>query len=239
MQAIIPGVNFPKPGACWLSAPDERNPSFFPAYARISLAIQAVLRERVPSSYFQTLDGFRDPKRAYPMLVYQAARPFRGRLRSELTYDVLNPLTLATLLRGARPGLLELLRQTESRLSRANWSELADQYHPKRAAHVLEMVQKLSKSRKCLYLLIRSESVLLDALVELGGLGKLTAKQQLRRLAEFEKKWAFQLRRLYPGTDFLWLAPILLDAAGAALVPCRQEQLEPERNPANVEVCGA
>ncbi len=229
MQAIIPGVNFPKPGSCWLSAPGERDPAFFPSFARISLAIQAVLRERVPASYFQPLDSFRDVKRAYPMLVYQAARPFRGRLRSELTYDVLNPQTLDTLLRGAKPGLLELLGQTEARLSRAGWRELADQYHPKRVAQILETVHKLSKSRKCLHLLVRSESVLLDALVELGGLGKLAGKQQFRRVAGFEKKWAFQLRRLYPGTDFLWLAPVLLDAATGALTASHEDATDEER----------
>jgi|HubBroStandDraft_1064217.scaffolds.fasta_scaffold67907_2 hypothetical protein len=226
MQAIIPGVNFPKPGPCWFAAPDERDPGFFPAYGRISLAIQAVLRERVPASYFQTIDSLRDVKRAYPMLVYQAARPFRGRLRSELTYDVLNPQTLATLLRGAKPGLLDLLGRTEARLSAAGWNQLADQYHPRRVTHILDTVQKLSKSRKCLHLLVRSESVLLDALVELGGLGNLAAKQQFRRVAEFEKKWVFQLRRLYPGTNFLWLAPLLLEAASAALEAPQREHAD-------------
>jgi hypothetical protein len=231
MRAIIPEANFPKPGPCWLSAPGERNPNFFPAFARISIAIQAALRERVPAAYFQSLDSFRDVKRAYPMLVYQTARPFRGRLRTELTYDVLNPRTLLSLLRSAKFGLPELLDRVETRLSRAGWAELADQYHPRRAAQVLETVHKLSKSRKCLYLLVRSESVLVDALVELGGIGDLPVKKQFRRIAEFEKKWMFQLRRLYPGTDFLWLAPILLDAASDALMAFQRREQEPESVP--------
>jgi len=234
MQAI-PQVNFPKLDPCWLSAPDERDVGFFPAFARISLAIQALLRERVPAAYFQDLNMFRDVKRAYPMLVYQTVRPFRGRMRSELTYDVLNPQTLTNLLRGAKPGLLELLPQVENRLSSAGFPELADQYHPRRLAHILETIQKLSKSRKCLFLLIRSESVLVDALVELGGLGKLPAKKQARRTAEFEKKWAFQLRRLYPGTDFLWLAPLLVDAATRALVAFQHEQFAPPADPPSAD----
>jgi hypothetical protein len=70
-----------------------------------------------------------------------------------------------------------------------------------------------------------------DALVELGGIGDLPVKKQFRRIAEFEKKWMFQLRRLYPGTDFLWLAPILLDAASDALMAFQRREQEPESVP--------
>ncbi len=88
-----PAVSFPKPGPGWLAAPDERTPGFFPAFARVSIAIQTLLRERVPSHYFVDPRAFRNVKTAYPMLVYRASRPFRGKMRTELTYDVLHPKT--------------------------------------------------------------------------------------------------------------------------------------------------
>jgi hypothetical protein len=60
-------------------------PAFFPAFARVSVAIQTLLRERMPSHYFVDRRAFGNVKTAYPMLVYRASRPFRGKMRTELT----------------------------------------------------------------------------------------------------------------------------------------------------------
>lgn len=212
------GAPIPQLDASWLRAPDERSPAFFPVFARVSVAIQKTLREKVPASYFADVENFLNTKTAYPMLVYQASLPFHGKLRTELTYDVLNPKTLAALFRTVKVGLPELLVNVEERLRAASLDVLASRYAPKRAAEIVHSVQRLSKSRKCLYILIRSEAVLVNGLLELGGLGGLGAKEQARRAASFEKKWNFQLRRLYPGTDFSWLAPELLNVATETLL---------------------
>lgn len=208
---------FPAPGPGWLTAPDERTPGFFPAFARVSVAIQTVLRERIPAQYFLDLQAFAAPKIAYPMLVYRSSRPFRGKMRTELTYDVLNPKTLATFFRTVRPVFAETLQAVKSRLLAENLPELAALYEPARANAILDSVQKLSKSRKCLYVLIRAESGLITTMFDLAGLGNLTIKQQARRVASFEKKWRYQLRRMYPGTDFTWLAGELMERATEAL----------------------
>jgi hypothetical protein len=183
----------------------------------MSVAIQQVLRERVPVEYFVDIGKYRDLKTAGPMLVYQASPPFRGKKRTELTYDVLNPALIAMLFRRAKPKLLELLAQTEERLRVEGLAELANQYAPRRTGAILDCVQKLSKSRRHLYVLIRGESVLMDALVQLSGLGDLPPKAQAKKWASFEKRWSFQLRRLYQGSDFSHLGPVLLDAAEDAL----------------------
>jgi hypothetical protein len=235
MQAILPGNNFPKPEACWLSAPDERSPAFFQAFARISLALQVALRERIPATYFGDLNAYCDVKKSYPMLIYEASRPFRGRVRTELTYDVLNPETLARVIRSAKLSLGELLTRAESRLQAEGWIDIANHYQAKRVQEIIDSVQRLSKSRKCFYALIRAESVLMNALTELGGLGGLRPKEQDRRLALFEKRWSFQLRRLYPGTDFLWLAPFLLDAATQALLAFQSGPPGTETGPCDME----
>ena len=217
MQEIASGIDFPRPGLGWLAAPAERSPEFFPAFARISAAIQTILRERIPAQYFQNTRSFANVKTAYPMLVYQASRPFRGKVRTELSYDVLNPITLAAFFRTVRPVLGDVVEAAKIRLLAEGANELAGMYEGSRANAILESVQKWSKSRKCLYVLIRAEGVLINTLVELAGLGSLAEKQRARRVASFQKKWRFQLRRMYPGTDFTWLAAELLDGATEAL----------------------
>src|SRR5580693_8216045 len=112
----MPESYFPKPGPDWLAAPDERTPGFFPVFARVSIALQTLLRERVPSHYFVDSRAFGNVKTAYPMLVYRASRPFRGKMRTELSYDVLNPKTLSAFFRTVRPALAEVVQGVKSRL---------------------------------------------------------------------------------------------------------------------------
>ena len=207
----------PRPNTTWLSAPPERSADFFPAFARISVALQSALRNRVPAVYFENLENYRDTQRAYPMLVYRASRPFRARMRTELNYDVLNPAALARVYRSAKQFLPVVLEQTEARLANAGLGDVARHYRAKRTLEIVDSVQRLSKSRRYLYVIIRSEGVLMNALIELGGLGALNPRQQAHRIAAFEKRWTFQLKRLYPGTDFLGLAPDLMNVATAAL----------------------
>lgn len=217
MPDIYPGT-FPCPGPEWLQAPDERTPDFFPAFARVSFAIQKLLRERIPPYYFLDSQAFAAVKTAYPMLVYRASLPFRGKMRTELTYDVLNPKTMGAFFRGVRPNLPLVIEGVQARLISEGLTELAAQYEPLRSNRMLESVQRLSKSRKCLYVLIRAESVLITTLIDLAGLGMLPIRLQARRVASFEKKWRYQLRRMYPGADFTWLAQELMEAATRALV---------------------
>lgn len=197
--------------------PRERSAAFLPTFVRMSVAIQCVLRERVPLEYFRDLRKYRDRKTAGPMLVYQASPPFRGKKRTELTYDVLNPALIAMLFRRAKPKLVELLAQAELKLRSEGMAELADQYAPRRTSATLDCVQKLSKSRRHLYVLIRGESILMDALLQLSGLGDLPPKMQVKKWAAFQKRWNFQLRRLYQGSDFTHLAPVLLEAVEGTL----------------------
>ena len=210
-------MNYAEVEAGLLALPAERSGAFLPTFARISVALQSALRERVPALYFSKPVRFRQWKTAYPMLVYQASRPFRGRVRTELTYDVLNPRSIAILFRRAAANLGPLLHRTEAQLE-AELEDVADRYLPRRAGEILQSVQRLSGSRRCLYLLVRGESALIDALIELTGLGSVSGRERVRRLAAFHKKWRFQLRRLYPGEDFSALAPGLLEAATQALL---------------------
>jgi hypothetical protein len=93
MPSYDAGSSFPALGESWLLAPTNAAPIFSPR-SRISLALQQILRANLPAMYFANTENFRDTKKAYPMLLYQASRPFCARMRTELTYDLLNPASL-------------------------------------------------------------------------------------------------------------------------------------------------
>jgi hypothetical protein len=75
----------------------------------------------------------------------------------------------------------------------------------------------------------------MNALIDLSGLGTLKKKEQSRRTALFQKRWSYQLRRLYPGTDFLWLAPVLMNASSDALRGFLNQPQESAESPLDPE----
>ncbi len=210
-------VDFPKLDPCWLRAPSEDTSGFVDAFVAVSLAVQAALREHLPAAYFENLDHFRDIQTAYSILVYQASRVFRGTVRTDLTRDVMNPAAMALLVRMSRGNLIRALAQVEARLRGAGLEELAEQYSRKRLRYIMRSMQRLRRSRRCLGILVRGEGALVYALVELGGLGELSVRDQAKKVARLKKKWTVQLRHLYPEGDFQSFAPVLLDAATWAL----------------------
>jgi hypothetical protein len=210
-------VDFPKLDPCWLRAPSEDTPGFIDAFVAVSLAVQAALREYLPAAYFENLDRFRDVQTAYSILVYQASRVFRGTIRTDLTRDFMNPKAMALLVRMSRGNLIRGLAQVEARLRDAGLEELAEQYSRKRLRYIMRSMQRLRRSRRCLGILVRGEGALVNALVELGGLGELSVRDQAKMAARLRKKWTGQLRHMYPEANFQSSAPVLLDAATQAL----------------------
>jgi hypothetical protein len=216
------------PNAQWLSAPGECDTDFLPAFGVISRAVQIALRESLPLAYFRRLEEFRDQQRANAILLFQSTPPFRAKVRTDLTYDVLNPITLEILVRKARPGLIQSLTAVEARLRSSGQIELASQYAPRRISEILASVPRLARSRRSLLSLIRGEGMLVDALVQLGGATDLSARKKTARMASFCKKWDLQFRSMCIGKDFSSLAPSILDAATEALASflaaCRGRQ---------------
>ncbi|HYL75496.1 MAG TPA: hypothetical protein VEU96_14890 [Bryobacteraceae bacterium] len=220
-------VDFPTLDPSWLRAPSEDTPGFADAFIIVSAALQTALRKHLPAAYLENLEHFRDVQTAYAVLVYQASRVYRGTMRTDLTRDVMNPQTMALLVRMSKRNLIRGLGGVEARLRDAGLGELAEQYSRKRLRYIMKAVQRLRRSRRCLGILVRGESVLLNALAELGGLGELSARGQVKKVARLKKKWTGQLRHLYPEGDFRNFATILLDAATQAL----QKYLETAPSP--------
>ncbi len=215
-----------KPDERWLSAPGESSVDFLPVFSAISSAVQIALRENVPLAYFQRFEEFRDRQKANAVLLFQAIPPFHAKVRTDLTYDVLSPNVLEILTRKARPGLTRVLSTVEARLRAANLVELAREYAPRRAHDILASVRRQARSRRSLLNMIRAESVLINALVQLGGAQDLSARKQRARMASFCKKWNSQLRHMCTGKDFSPLAPSILAAATEALASFCQKQLQ-------------
>lgn len=211
-----------KPDACWFSAPGERDRDFLPAFGAVSKAVQIVLRECLPTAYFQSMDEFQDREKANAVLLFQATPPFHAKVRTDLTYDVLDPKMLELLARKSKLRLTHLLASVERKLRVADLVELAPAYAPNQAVVILASVQRLARSRRCLLGLIRGEGVLVDALVRLGWAGDLSPRKQRTRMASFRKKWNYQLRRMCNRRDFRSLGPSILEAATQALASFQQ-----------------
>jgi len=215
-------IHLLKPDARWFSAPGERDLDFLPAFGAVSKAVQIAIRECLPTAYFQSMDEFQDREKANAVLLFQATPPFRAKVRTDLTYDVLNPKMLELLARKSKKRLAHVLASVERKLSVADLFELAPEYAPRQAAEIVASVQRLARSRRCLLGLIRAEGVLVDALVQLGGAGDLSARKQRTRMASFRKKWNHQLRRMCNRRDFSALGPPILEAATQALASFQQ-----------------
>ena len=218
----------PALGACWLAAPGERSPLFFPAFAAISLAIQGALRERVPAACLLYTNAFEDARTAYPMLVYQASRPFHGKGRADLTYDVLDEILMKRFYRRAKKKLGSVLAAVVARLQSERREDLVRLYQPNRAEQIVAAVQKTRKSRGILFDLLVGECALVNELRQLAGLRDMKTREQVKRSASVFKAWNSHLRRLCPGRDFRCLAPELFEVAGTALVIALAPRTGPE-----------
>ena len=208
---------FPPLDDLWLDAPTESTPGFLDAFGRVSMALQKALRQHLPAAYFTDLQRYGDFETARAVLVYQASSIYRGKRRWDLTRDVMNPAAVALLIRMARKPLAEKLTEVEARLRASGLEYLAPEYSRRRLRYILRRVQRLRRSRRCLGILMRGESAMVDALVQLGGLRSMSPQEQKKHKTVWKKKWITELRRMYPQSNFEAFAPVLLDAATRAL----------------------
>ena len=212
-----PDCIYPALRPCWMAAPSERSPLFLPTFGKISQTIQGALRERVPAAYVVGASVFENTRAVYPMLVYQASRPYHGKGRADLTYDVLDDNMMKRFFRRAKRNLGAVLAAVLTRLPADVHADLVRRYQPARAAEIIVAVQKTRKSRSLLFDLLVGESALINELRQLAGLGSLNSREQSRKAAGFFKAWNSHLRRLCPGRDYRYLGPELLDMASTVL----------------------
>jgi hypothetical protein len=191
----------------WINAPDELHIRYFQAWQVVSVALQKALRTWIPEIYFRDPARYEDRDAAFPMLVYAASRPCRGRPRTEFTYDVGDPEVLSCALNLIGTSLQAVLAGVESRLYRCGRPELARRYAPLWHQDVLRAVQKRPRP---LIALLGDEAALVNAVVDFG------AARGMQAVRPFAKSACQALRSIY-GEDLRPLAFKALEEATRAL----------------------
>jgi len=212
-------------GACWLRAPRERDAQFLPVYSEMSVAVQRAMRKWLPLAWFADIDHYDDLGAAFPLLVYQALPPLRGKRKSELTYDAMST-------ESARLGRVNVLRNLAAQLKAirpvlvaAGKRKRAGFYSPGEAQRIIASVER--RPRQFLALLA-AEAAFVDSLVNLGvSGGRLAATlegdpaEAVKQLAAFSARLvsAFhrKLRSLYGGQNFVAFGSLLFMEATRAL----------------------
>jgi hypothetical protein len=212
-------------GACWLQAPRERDQRFLPVYTAMSVAVQTAMRKWLPMAWFADPSRYNDLGAAFPLLVYQALPPFRGKRKSELAYD---PMSLEGV-RLRRPGVLRnlsaLLEVARQAVEAEGKKRLAWFYAPSESERIITAVEKQPRQ---LLALLAADAAFIDGLVNLGVRGAALAEllerdpaMAVKQLAAFSAKLvaAFhrKLRRLYGGQGFVSFGSLLFMEATRAL----------------------
>lgn len=209
----------------WLDAPRERSANYFPVYPEMSRSIQRALRLWVPYAYFDTVVKYKDTFMAQAMLMYKASDPYAGKLRTQLSYDLLSDLSMDLFFRSASHGLAGVLETAETELLRAGEHHTAGLYI-RRGMKLI--VQHIRKWHKKVDKLLVGDCRIVDAFVQLGLLGSLI-RQQLQKdytittqdLCEIGFDWyrqtASSLKRLYTVDEFQTFGALLLIEATTSL----------------------
>lgn len=193
--------------AAWMAAPDEMHPKHFQTWQGVSVALQKGLRTWIPEIYFRDPARYEDRDAAYPMLVYAASRPCRGRPRTEFTYHVADPEALPCALNLIGTSLQNVLGVVEQHLHACGRPELARRYAPRWHQDVLRAVQKRPRP---LIGLLGDEAVVVNAVIDLGTSNKMQAVKPFARSA------SLAMRSMY-GQDLRSLAFRALEEATLTL----------------------
>jgi len=193
--------------AAWIGAPDERHPAYFQTWQAVSLAVQRALRDWIPEIYFRDPARYEDRDSAFPLLVYAASRPCRGRPRTEFTYDVVDSEALPCALNLIGASLRGVLERVERHLYDCGRPQLARRYAPRWHHDALRAVQK---NPRPLLTLLGDEAVVVNAVVSLGTARKMQAVKPFARSA------CLALRGMF-GQDLRPLALRLLEEATLTL----------------------
>ncbi len=195
----------------WRNAPTERDPEYFRAWQRVSLALQRWLRNQVAETYFADPARFENRLAAYPVIVYRASRLCHGRPRTEFTYDLRDYPDCHTTLEASWKltgrAIQAVLGRIEQRLYEAGRTGLAHRYAPVWYEDVLVAVRKKPKP----YVdLLMAEAAVINAAIDLG------TERSTEAANRFAKTIHLSLRKLY-GMDMQGLGNGALEEATRVL----------------------
>jgi hypothetical protein len=203
----------------WFDAPPETSTDFFPAFVRVSMALQAELRRLLPGIFLSDLERFENVHMVYPLLVYGASRPFPGAPRTDFTYDILNREMMKTFYFSARNDLPVMLASIWKRLRDAGLRELAVNYRPDRSKRIIVSVQRLKIERRRLNHILTMETRMVNDLIGFAGVQGLSPFKRQSLARRIRKALIMRLRRIYAKHDFTELVEEIIDAITPALLP--------------------
>jgi hypothetical protein len=196
-----------------LGTPGERDPEFFHTWQRVSLALQKLLRARIPEMAYRDLARYDDRDAAHPMVIYEACRLFYGRPRTEFTFDIADEITLDIALRMIGHATQVVLARIEKRLDDAGNRALARRYSP---VWHLDVLADVRRKPKRLLARIAAESRVIDALIDLGS---VRTPESARRFAQIV---GAALRNV-SDTDMRELGSSVLEVAAASLASAAEK----------------
>ncbi|MCP5118764.1 MAG: hypothetical protein GY953_48755, partial [bacterium] len=202
--------------ACWLRLKGERSLDHYYRYIEVASAVQQAMRTWLPFVYFRDINRYDDFDTAYPLVVYQASKPFRRKARAEFTYDPMNLQNVDLALRQSTRVLPAVLRSIHRDLDAAGKHQTAGLYLPSRARKIVAAVRRAPKRFRGL---LASDAMFLRELVKLGNRGRQlredlesSPETAARKLSWFFDSFAHafhtRLRRLYRGQECLGFASL-------------------------------
>jgi hypothetical protein len=202
----------------WFDAPRELSAEFFPAFVRVSMALQAELRRLLPNLYLSDVKRFENTHMAYPLLVYGASRPFPGAPRTDFTYDILNREMMKMFYFSARNDLPAMLASIYKRLRAAGLAEIAAKYRADRSKRIIASVQRLKGERRRLNHIVTMETRMVNDLIGFAGTRDLSPFRQQMVARRIRKALTMRLRRIYAKYDFTARIDEIIDAITPALL---------------------
>ncbi len=212
-------------GRAWLDLPPERTAGHYTIFSWASVAVQAALRGWLPWVHFSDPGNFAATGAAYPLLVYQASRPFHRRTRADFTYDPLHAASLNLALRNATGALPEILGRARDTLLERGSEKLAGRYSPALTGRIMGWMKPGNRHFQGL---LAADALLVEQLTKLGNLGRSlslatekdparTTRFLLRSTGQVLKPVHARLRRLYCARDRTSFGSLILLVATSAL----------------------
>ena len=132
------------PAACsaWLRSPAEVSGAYHPIHSQVSVAVQTALRRWMAFEWFDNEETFQDLLSAYTMLGYSAMTPYAKRIRTEFTYDTMDPEWMRGIFKHSRGQLREVLRAARRELLASGCKTLASWYYPANAKYIMDRVRR-------------------------------------------------------------------------------------------------
>jgi hypothetical protein len=198
--------------------PADTDPRYFQTWQRVSVALQRALRAWIPETYFRDdVARYEDRDAGYPLVAYEACRVCYGRPRTEFTYDVADPETMAAALRAIGRAMQDVLERIEKRLYQAGRPQLARRYAPVWHQDILVAVRRKPKR---MVRLLANEAKLINAAIDFGTmLASFKDQSQAARFAagkRYSHTAGVALRTIYH-MNMLELSPRVLDETARVL----------------------